>query len=68
MVGIRKQAMTGSSLQQKYIACELSVRRVDTFGVVLYGNQWPVIVTLHFSELQIGSSIKYSVWKLFSQM
>ena len=64
MVGIRKQAMSRSNLQQKntntnFIACELLVQRVDTFGVVLYRIQRPVNFTLHFIELQIGSSIKY---------
>ena len=39
---IRKQARTRSNLQQKnintnFIACELSVKRVDTFGVVTSG-------------------------------
>ena len=39
------------------IACELSVKIVDTFGVVLYRNQWPVNFILHFAKLTIGSSI-----------
>ena len=41
---LEKKAMTRSSLQQKniktkLIACELSVKVVVTFGVVLYRNQ-----------------------------
>ena len=55
--------MPRSSLQQNIIysnsiACEILVKRVDTFGVVLYRNQRPVNFTLHYSKLQIGSSIK----------
>ena len=42
-----------------FFACELWVKKVGTFGVVLYCNQWPVNFILHFAELHIGSSIKY---------
>ena len=43
MVGIRHLAMTRSGLQQnikaKFIAFDISVKRVVVFGVVLYRNQ-----------------------------
>ena len=45
----------------KFIACELWVERVGTFGVVLYRNQWPVKFILHFGELQSDSSIRYKL-------
>ena len=44
---------------QFFFACELTVKRVVTFGVVLYLNQRPVNVIFHFSELHIGISIRY---------
>ena len=31
----------------------LWVKRVGTFGVVLYRNQWPVNFIFHFAELHI---------------
>ena len=40
-------------------ACELWVKRVCTFGTVLYCNQWPVNFILHFAKLRIGRSIRY---------
>ena len=40
-------------------ACEVWVKRVGTFYVVLYRNQWPVNSILHFAELHIGRSIRY---------
>ena len=43
----------------KFFACELWVKRVGTFGVVLYRNQCPVNFILYFAKLYIGSSIKY---------
>ena len=43
----------------KFLACELWVKRVGTFGVVLYRKQWPVNFILHFAELSIGSFIRY---------
>ena len=36
-----------------------NIKRVGTFGVVLYRNQLPVNFILHSAELHIGSSIKY---------
>ena len=42
-----------------FFACKLWVKRVCTFGVVLYRNQWPVNFILHFAKLHIGSSIRY---------
>ena len=39
VVIIGKRAMTRSSLLQKVIACEFSVKRVATFGVVLYRHR-----------------------------
>ena len=55
--------MSRSSLQKKninvnIIACELLVKRVDTFSMVLYRNQLPVNFTLHFAEMQFSSYIK----------
>ena len=55
----------------KCFACELWIKRVDTFGVALYRNQWPVIFIVYFAELHIGSSIRYEntfLWKLCSQI
>ena len=51
-------------LQQKintlnFFACKVWVKRVGTFGVVLYRSQWPVKFILHFAELHISSSIRY---------
>ena len=55
--------MTRLRLQQKYkryyFACELWIKRVGTFDVVLYRNQRPVNFILHSAELHIGSSIRY---------
>ena len=64
MVGIRNQGMTRSNknIKVKFIACDYSVKRVVTFGVVLYRNQWPVNCIFHFSELHIGSSIRFSFY------
>ena len=47
------------NVKAKFIACEFSVKRVVTFGVVQYRNQRPVNCILHFAELNIGSSIRY---------
>ena len=54
----------------KHIACELLVKRVVTFGVVLYSNQRPVKFILHFAELRNGSAIRYKILclELFFQM
>ena len=56
--------MTRQRLEQKklnaiFFACEFWVKRVGTFGVVLYRNEWPVIFILHSAELHIGGSIGY---------
>ena len=45
------------NINAKFIACDFSVKRVVTFGMVLYRNQWPVNFNLHFAELHIGCSI-----------
>ena len=44
--------------ESKLIACEFLLKRVVTFGVVLYRNHGPINFNLHFAELQIGGSIK----------
>ena len=41
----------------KIFACELWVERVDTFVVVLYRNQWPVNLNLHFGKLLSDNSL-----------
>ena len=43
----------------KFFACELRVKRVGIFDVVLYRSQWPVNFIFHFAELHIGSYIRY---------
>ena len=43
------------NISAKFFVCELWVKRVGTFGVVLYRKQ----SFLHFAELHIGSSIRY---------
>ena len=45
-----------NAIKSNFIACDVSVKRVVTFGVVLYRNQSPVTFNLHFAELQIDSS------------
>ena len=51
--------VAAKNINAKFFACELWVKRVGTFGVVLYRNQWPVNFILHSSELHIDSSIRY---------
>ena len=46
-------------MKTNFIACELLVKRVVKFDVLLYRTQWPVNFILHFDELQIRSSINY---------
>ena len=41
-------------IAKRFLACELWVKRVGIFGVVLYRNQWPVNFILHFADLHIG--------------
>ena len=50
-----------NNTKAKIIACEHSVERVATFGVVLYRNKWP----LHFAEciFVVLSDTKYFVSK-----
>ena len=60
--------VAAKNINTKFFAYELWVKRVGTFGVVLYRNQWPVNFILHFAELHIGSSDMKILWKLFSQM
>ena len=59
MVGTRKQAMTRSSLQQKninanFIACELSVKRIDTLGVVFFDFSLTVKAAPHECVIRTG--------------
>ena len=51
--------VAAQNLNSKCFACELWVKRVGTFGVVLNRNQWSVNFILHSAELHIGSSIRY---------
>ena len=37
-----KVKVAAKNINAKSFACELWVKRVGTFGVVLYRNQWPV--------------------------
>ena len=53
--------MAAKVLSTKFIACELWVDRVGTFGVVLYRNQWAVNFILHFSEFHSDNSIRYKI-------
>ena len=76
MVGIRNfksndhVQFTAKNIKANFIACELAVNMVVTFGVVLYCSQLPVNYILYFGEWQLVvlSHTKYFVWKLFSQM
>ena len=47
------------NIKATFIACDFSVKRVVTLGVVPYRNQWFVNCMLHLAELYIGSSIRY---------
>ena len=51
--------VTAKIIHAIFFACELWVKRVGTFGVVLYRNQWPVNFIWRSAGLQIGSSIRY---------
>ena len=51
--------VAAKNINAKFFACELWVKRVGTFGVLLYRNQLPVNFILHFAELHIDSSIRY---------
>ena len=51
--------VAAKNINTKFFACELWVKRVGKFGVVLYRNQWPINFILHVTELHIGSSIRY---------
>ena len=53
--------MAATILSAKFIACELRVERVGTFGGVLYRNQWPINFILHFREFHNDSSIRYKI-------
>ena len=46
-------------IKANFIVCKLSIKRVATFGMELYRNQWPVNFILQFTELQIGSNLSY---------
>ena len=43
------------NMNANIFAYELRVKGVDTFGLVLYHNQWPVNDILHFAELHMWS-------------
>ena len=47
--------VAAKNIHTKRFASELWVKKVGTFGAVLYQNQLP----MHFAELYIGSSIRY---------
>ena len=49
----------GKNVKEKFIACKTLVKRVVTFGVVLYRNQRSVNFIFHFAEVHIGISIRY---------
>ena len=51
--------VAAKTIKANFFACELWVKRVGKFGVVLYPNERPVNFNLHFAELNIGSSIRY---------
>ena len=51
--------VAANNINAKFLACELWIKRVGTFGVVLYHNQRPVNFIMHFAELHIGSIIRY---------
>ena len=48
-----------NNIKETLIVCDCSIKRGVTFDVVLYRNQRPVNCILHFTELHIGSSIRY---------
>ena len=50
--------VAAKNINAKIFACKLWVKRVGTFGVVLYRNKWPLKFFLHVTELHIGSSIR----------
>ena len=54
-----KLKLQQKNINAKYFACELWVKRVGTFGVVLYRNQRLINFNLQFAELPVGSSIRY---------
>ena len=51
--------VAAKSINAKFFACKIWVKRIGTFGVVLYRNQWPVNFILHSADLHISSSIRY---------
>ena len=53
-IGNDQVKVAAKNINAKFFACELWVKRVGTFGVVLYRNQWHVNFILHF-----GSCIWY---------
>ena len=55
----RPEKVVAKNKNAKMFACELWVKRVGIFGVVLYRNQWPVNFILHFAKLHIDGSIRY---------
>ena len=51
--------VAAKNINANFFACELWVKRVGTFGVVLYHNQCPVNFVLYFAELHTSNSIRY---------
>ena len=50
--------VAAKKISVQFIACELWVEGVGTFGVVLYRNQLALNFILHFAKLHIGHSIR----------
>ena len=46
-----QEKVTAKNLNANFFACELLVKRVGTFGVVLYRNQWPINFILYSAEV-----------------
>ena len=53
------QVNVAKNINIKFLACELLVKRVGTFDMVLYRYQRSVNSFLQFAELHIGSSFRY---------
>ena len=54
-----KVKVAAKNKNANFLAGELWVKRAVAFVVVLYRNQCPMNLILHFAELHIGSSIRY---------
>ena len=51
--------IAAKTVNANFFACVHWVQRVGTLGVALYRCQRHINFNLHFTELNIGSSIKY---------